>query len=436
MASLDMPDATRRVMRLYNLLLPFALLFMLPGALIRMLRRGGWQGSFGMRMGRLPPDLLAWAKTRRPLWLHSVSVGETRMALRLLDALREREPGLPIVLSVTTSTAAQLVQPRLDEMTRMIFNPVDLPAALHPVFQALQPRALIAVEACWPNLFSIARSRQIPLVWIPRVSPRSRKRYDRWREYAHVVFSLPDRIACGFEEEATWFRSLGVPAAQTWCSGSLKFDLSPEAEPTENAPQDLLHKLGWDPEIECIVIGGSTFPGEEAALLRACRTAFVNQAWRLILVPRHVERRAGISTMLENEKETWTLRSQPASDANPRILLVDTTGELSAWYRCAQVAFVGKSLLSTGGQNPVEPALAGCHVITGPDMSNFASITAELENIGALTRIISEATLAETLASLSHSPAPDPTRVTELLSAHRGAATRIAEATLKRIAAL
>jgi len=421
----------RRWLGLYNLAFPPLFLAMLPGALHRLIRRGQFRQGFGMRFGRPTPELTEWCARQRPLWISSVSVGETRLAFRILDALREREVALPVLLTTTTTTAAALVRERAarDPALRFAYNPLDFPPTLDPALRAIQPRGLLAIEAFWPNLFHRVTRRDLPVCWLPRISPRSRRRYEKLGEAPGALFAMANRIMVGFESERAWLRKVGVPEERIAVLGSVKFD-QPAAgiEPRPDFRQ-FLQKLGWDLANKTIVIGGSTFPGEELLLADACREAFAEGSWRLIVVPRHAERRTEIGRDLEKARHRHTFRTSAEPAPNP-ILVVDTTGELADWYACGQIAVVGKSLLAKGGQNPVEPCLAGCRVITGPDMSNFHDVVQDLRQAGLIESIEGPERLAGALgnreANSGHATRQIQDRAAEVLAPHRGAAHRVA----------
>jgi len=427
----------RRWLGLYNLAFPPLFLAMLPGAIYRLIRRGQFRQGFGMRFGRPTPALREWCAQHRPLWISSVSVGETRLAFRMLDALRKANAQLPMLLTTTTTTAAALVRERAerDPWLQFAYNPLDFPPTLDPALHAIQPRGLLAIEAFWPNLFHRVNQRDLPVFWLPRISPRSRRRYEKLGEGPGALFAMADRITVGFETERKWLRKVGVPDARIAVVGSVKFDhvvARIEARPDFRA---FLQRLGWDLEHDTVVIGGSTFPGEERLLADTCRTAFADRDWRLIVVPRHVERRAEIGRELASGGHRYTLRTATEPAANP-ILLVDTTGELADWYACAEIAVVGKSLLAKGGQNPVEPCLAGCRVIAGPDMSNFHDITQDLLGAGLIEQIEGPERLGAVLGA--HRSDGDPCRIQqrtqEVLAPHLGSAERVAAMMMEAVA--
>ncbi len=320
---------------------------------------------------------------------------------------------------------------------RFCYNPLDFPPMLQRAFTVLRPRGVLAIEAFWPNAFATARARGIPTAWVPRISPRSRGRYARLGQTAGALFSLADPIMVGFPCERDWLIRMGVPGQRIVETGSVKFDLPASSAPVEPpAFRARLDRLGWVHETGPIIIGGSTFPGEETLLIRACREAFGTNAWRLICVPRHVERARSVVRECAALGETVALRSEE-SVRRARVLVVDTTGELADWYACAGVAVVGKSFLARGGQNPVEPCLAGCRVLAGPHLENFLEIATDLEAGGLLDRVAGAGELAGALRRAAAPDHPGRASIREMackaVARHRGAAGRVAEALLDRI---
>jgi len=432
----EMYRRQQRALALYNAAFPPCFLAMLPSALQRLARRGGYSRGFGARFGRFDRPLADWCRSRGPVWLASVSVGETRLALRIMDALRKQHPTLPILISTTTTTAAALALERVDAHTAFCYNPLDFTPTLRPAFDAIQPRALLGVEAFWPNLFNHAKTRSIASVWLPRISPRSRKRYEYLGATAGALFALADRITPGFPSEVGWLENVGVPPDRIRLTGSVKFDVAHQpAEPNASFPA-LLRGMQWQLEQDLVVIAGSTFPGEERLIAEACRKAFSDRTWRLIVVPRHVERRGEILRDLREAGFTVGLRS--ASAPTPAdVLLVDTTGELTAWYACAEIAVVGKSFLDhRGGQNPIEPCLAGCQVITGASMENFTDISQSLDQAGLLDQTRADAELVPSLIKAARNGSDRrniQTATRTIIEPHQGAADRVADLLLASV---
>ena len=426
-----LPADARRSLFIYNLFFPLVFVALLPGFLLRMLRRGGYREKFRQRLGRYSPEERARLARGEWIWLHSISVGETLLALKLARQIREREPGKCIALSVTTSTGFAVAQPHANDWLEIIYNPLDAPWIVRAALDAVRPVRLIFIEAIWPNLLAAAQRRGLPVTFLPRLSPRSAARFRRARFFTGPIFRLLDALAAAEPEDREAWQALGVDPARLHVTGNAKFDA---AAPTGGRTAEfraLLRDLGV-PDDAPILLGGSTFPGEERILADALRKLRAQwPALFLILVPRHVERAAAILAELEPTGLRLAVRSRLSTrNQKPETsdaLLVDTTGELRDWYALATVVFIGKSLTATGGQNPVEPVLAGRPVIFGPHMENFAPIVARWLAGDAAVQVRDAAELRAQLATL-FADAPRRAQLAEraraIAAIHSGATER------------
>ena len=426
-----LPADARRSLFIYNLFFPLVFVALLPGFLLRMLRRGGYREKFRQRLGRYSPEERARLARGEWIWLHSISVGETLLALKLARQIREREPGKCIALSVTTSTGFAVAQPHANDWLEIIYNPLDAPWIVRAALDAVRPVRLIFIEAIWPNLLAAAQRRGLPVTFLPRLSPRSAARFRRARFFTGPIFRLLDALAAAEPEDREAWQALGVEPARLHVTGNAKFDA---AAPTGGRTAEfraLLRDLGV-PDDAPILLGGSTFPGEERILADALRKLRAQwPALFLILVPRHVERAAAILAELEPTGLRLAVRSRLSTrNQKPETsdaLLVDTTGELRDWYTLATVVFIGKSLTATGGQNPVEPVLAGRPVIFGPHMENFAPIVARWLAGDAAVQVRDAAELRAQLATL-FADAPRRAQLAEraraIAAIHSGATER------------
>jgi 3-deoxy-D-manno-octulosonic-acid transferase len=375
----SLPFAARRSLLFYNLLFPLAFIALLPGFLLRMVRRGQFREHFGQRLGLFSAAARSRLSAHRWTWVHSISVGETFVALKLIREMKRLDPSLRVLLSVTTTTGFAQARSAGADWLEVIYNPVDLRSIVRRTMRIVRPRRFIFIEAIWPNLLAAAKAAEVPVALIPRLSPRSERRFRRFRWLTAPIFALLDRV-CGQEEEdhARW-SSLGVPSDRIAFTGSIKFD--PPAEPPASIEKlrALLDRLGV-PRDAPILLGGSTFPGEERILgeaFLALRSDFPSLF--LIAVPRHVERAGEAIADLQSlgfrvARRTGVDDAGGNTDPKADCLVVDTTGELRHWYRLATVVFIGKTITAAGGQNPVEAVMAGAPVIVGPHTENFRVI--------------------------------------------------------------
>jgi 3-deoxy-D-manno-octulosonic-acid transferase len=420
----------------YNLFFPLAFLAMLPGLLRRMLRRGNYQWKFGQRFARYDAAVRQRFAGGGWVWVHSISVGETLLALRLIRQMRELQPGLRVVLSATTSTGFALAQENASEWLEPIYNPIDGWLFACRALETVRPARLIFIEAIWPNLLAQAAARRIPTSLVARLSPRSEGRFRRFRFLTGPIFRLIDAISVQEPDDVQRWQSLGAEPGKIHVTGNIKFDQPARRDQRAAQFRTLLDRLCVPPDAP-VLLGGSTFPGEEGMLSRICmRLRDTFPGLFLIVVPRHVERANEAAAEITEAGLSFALRSAAAErDTPPGSLLVNTTGELRAWYELATVVYIGKSMspIATGGQNPVEPVFAGKPVLFGPHMENFRAVVSRFLQGGAAIEVPDEPALEEAIAALLR----DPTRRDDLaararaiVSAHEGATERTARLVL------
>jgi len=435
---------------LYRLLFPFAFVVALPFYALRLLRRergrashtkpGGYHLGVGQRFGRYEPELRARLATRpAPVWICSISVGETLVALKIARAIRAKHPDARVVLSVTTSTGYELLLREAAALLWLVplYNPLDFAFAARAALAAIQPRVLVLTEGgIWPNLLAAARARGVRIVLAAaRLSPRSEQRWRRFPSVARAVWRCFDLICVPENADVARFEGIGVARDRIRHTGSVKLDNAASDAPSrESEFRSLVAPLGFSTPV---IVGGSTWAPEELGLADACRRLRSEfPALRLILVPRHVERAESIARELAEAGLRVARRSQLAGATAADVLLVDTTGELRDWYALATVVFVGKSLpgiSEIGGQNAGEPAARGLPVVFGPHMENFAPLVAHLLQDKAAIRIADASGLHPALHALLADPAERAAigqRAREALAVHQGATTRTAECIL------
>lgn len=366
----------------YNLLFPIAFAFLLPHFILRMLRRGGYGRHFCQRFGRYgAAEAALLAAPGRPIWIQAVSVGELAVAFSFMDELRRRDPAARFVLTTNTSTGHALALRKIRAPDVTLYFPMDVPWVIPRALRRIRPSAVVLVEnEMWPNLIRYARRQGIPTVLVNgRISEHSYRGYRKIRFFTRRLLPQIHWFCVQSAVDRERLLALGAPADRTEIAGSAKYDLDPTAPTAEARACALLAKLGVKPG-HPVLVGGSTWAGEEDVLLDLYREAkAAHPGFMLVLVPRHAERREEVLETIRRHGLSVVQRSQfpdsaASPDQRPDVLLVDTTGELRGFYTAADVAFVGKSLTQTGGQNPIEPARDGKPVVVGPHMENFAAI--------------------------------------------------------------
>ena len=371
---------------LYTFLYALGLCAYAPRTLWALLRGGRYADGLAQRLGQVPADLLEIETGA--VWIHAVSVGEVHAARGLIGHLRELLPGVPILLSTTTSTGQSMAA--RSDVDAHFFCPLDLPIAVAAFLDALQPRALLLVETeVWPNMVRACGTRGIPVAVVNgRLSAASLSRYRWLGQWWRSVLGQVSMICARTPREAARFRALGAPAERVFATGNLKADAAVLASPieTRRALADLLH-LKAEAEV---LVAGCTMPGEEDLVLEAfARTRTVCPDIRLLLAPRHPERFDQVAGSVAASGWQCHRRTSGGPDG-AEVLLLDTIGELPVAYGLGIVSFVGGSMVPTGGHNLLEPAVYGQPVLFGPHMENFAALAEEFLEAGA-ARVVSDA---------------------------------------------
>jgi 3-deoxy-D-manno-octulosonic-acid transferase len=421
---------------IYNLFWPIGLLFFLPGYFVKMIRRGGYREKFGQRMGIYDRELRVRLSKRESTWLHAVSVGEVNIALKLALALRALEPDLRCVLTTTTTTGFALANKNGPAWIEVIYTPLDYWPIMRRAFSVIRPTRIVLVEAeVWPNLVALAHECRIPTILVnARLSPRSESRFRRFRFFVAPTFRLLDLVCAQEPNDVDRWVAIGVARNRIRAVGSIKYD--PDGrdqglEAQEGAQQtDFNHAVGKSP----VLFGGSTHRGEEeilASIFLRLRQQF--PSLRLFIAPRHVERLREIRAQFGALPMRVTLASevvrQLPGESDADCIVLDTTGDLHRWYAIATIVFMGKSLTARGGQNPVEPIIAGKPVVFGPHMENFATLAKALVLKKGAIQVPDMDTLELTIAELLRDREACQRlvqRAREVLSEHQGATARTA----------
>ena len=416
---------------IYNLLWPIGLIFFLPRYLVKMFRRGGYREKFGQRFGIYEPQLRARLYWKKTIWLHAVSVGEVTIALKLAKQIHALNPDQHFVLTTTTTTGFAFANKSACDWIDIMYSPLDFWPIMRRAFETIRPKKIALVEAeVWPNLVAEARARKIPIDLVnARLSPRSEKRFRTFRPFIAPIFQMLDAVCVQNAEDVERWERLGLDRGRIHPFGSIKFDPE-DVEIDPKLPWEILADFGL--EKRTVVFGGSTHAGEEKILgevFRALKRDFVDLL--LVLAPRHTERTGEIKRELEGMGFHLALRSQlPVIDPFLDCLLIDSTGELRNWYGVATVAFIGKSLLASGGQNPAEAILAGKPVLFGPHMENFAVLASMLVAQNGAMQVSTPTELRRAMTQLLANPDEREAMVQNartVLDAHRGATARTAQ---------
>jgi len=411
------------VYALYVLLTRLALPFALAADAWKALRNPEQRGRAAQRLGFVPASPKPGC-----LWVHAVSVGEVQAAAGLLTALRARHPDLPVSLSTVTPTGAQRARTLLGDSVHHCYLPFDTPGAMRRFLDRVQPRLAVMLETeIWPALYRELGRRGVPLViGSARLSMRSVERYRR--AGALIRETLANDVVIGAQSavDAERFRALGAPAGRVHVTGNVKLDLQIPAAAID-AGQDFRRRYAAG---RPVWIAGSTHEGEEEAALAAHATACARHPDALlVLVPRHPQRFEAVRTMLQRRGVTYARRSSGRVPAEgDRVVLLDTLGELHAFYAAADVAFVGGTLVPVGGHSLLEPAVLGLPILAGPHTHNAPEIARLLADCGALTIVRNGDELAGQVSGFFDDPpraAATGGRGRSAVEASRGAVDRL-----------
>ncbi len=370
-----------------------------PYVLLRIIWRGFSNPDYWRRIPErfgfiapLPPP--------RPIWIHAVSVGEVRAAAPLVRELAVRHPEHPLLITTMTPTGSAQVRELFGGGAAHCYVPYDYPGAVKRFLGRTQPVMMIVMETeLWPNIFHQCRARGIPVfVTNVRMSESSMRKYQRFAGLARATLRQVTRFAAQSQADANRLLALGAAPESVVVTGSIKFELNLGASMREAAE---VLRLAWGQD-RPVWLAASTHEGEEEPVLAAfaqlkSQPRFANML--LVLVPRHPERFAAVARLCKKNHRI-ALRSETPGALDPavEVLVGDTMGELPLFYGAADVAFIGGSLVPTGGHNLLEASAVGKPAVFGPHMFNFQEISQMTLERGAGAQIQSPVDLAPAVA--------------------------------------
>jgi len=408
---------------IYRIALSAALPLAAPWLLLRASLAGKRRPALRRRFGfGLPPI------PKGGVWVQAVSVGEVGVARPLLTELRRRHPALPLVLSSTTATGlASASGAQLADV--VVPFPIDLRGPVHRVLDAAKPRLVVLVETeLWPELLAACEEGDIPVaIANARVSDRSFRGYKALRPLLGSLLRPVTLALAQSDQDAERLIALGIPAARVRVAGNIKFD----AKPPERQPT-IVEELRALAAGRKVLVAGSTMAGEERIVLDALLRIPADRRPMLVLAPRHPERsRQALEEATARALKTARRTLLPRDPASCEVVILDTIGELASLYGLASIAFVGGSLVPTGGHNPIEAARFGVPILTGPHVRNFAAVYRDFLAVGAAIVVRDTAELTKALVSWLSEPARASVAGEAgrgLLAANAGATSRVAEA--------
>ena len=416
---------------LYALLLRGAM----PLYLLRLWRRGAAEPIYRQALPERFGRYHGTAPAPGMLWLHAVSLGETRAAQPLIEALREQQPGLRLLLTHGTATGRTAGLSLLREGDAQAWLPYDTPGATRRFLRRFQPSVGVLMETeLWPSLMREAERAGLPIVLAnARLSERSARKGRRLSALLHPAARRLTLALAQTASDAERLRAAGAP--QVLIDGNLKFDMTPP-------PPLLARGRQWhDAAQRPVVMAANTREGEEASLLAAWRSLPAPRPL-LLLVPRHPQRFDEVAAMVAAQGFSLARRSAwadvpPAAAAGADVWLGDSLGEMALYYAMAEVALLGGSFEPLGGHNLIEAAACGCPIVIGPHTFNFAQASEQALAAGAALRAADMAAAVVAAVSLASETgradrANRAQRALAFAAAHRGAAQHMA----RRILAL
>jgi len=447
---------------IYSFLMGLAALLLMPYWLVKGLRHGKYLSNIGERLGFSFPALAKLpANSSGAIWIHAVSVGEALSGVTLARRLKEAYPERPLIVSTTTMTGQALARERIPFADAIVYFPLDWAFCVRRALTAVRPSLVLVLETeIWPNFLREAGRRKIPVVFVSgRISDRSFARYQSYlgvfgfflRPFLRKALSNASAFLMQSEKDAERVRALGAPADRVQVSGNLKYDLElPSPTPLSNWFAAEIKRSGRSP----VIVAGSVVATEEPHALIAFGTLQGEYPKSLlVLAPRKPECFDAAAEFIDESHRKFIRRSRlpipgPASkqsDGNSNaatipdditVLLLDSIGELASLYGLADGAFVGGSLVSSGGHNILEPAAFGKIPVFGPSMENFAEIASRFVTAGAAIQVESPEDVGVAWIELFR----DPERMKrmsetarQLVANSRGAADRAMVEIAKRL---
>ena len=428
-----------RMKLVYNMLLWIAAVPGLLFFLFKMAFTGKYRHSFLQKLGMRQDHLLAGVQPGMRVWIHAVSVGEVTAAAPVVVALKAEQPDVRIIFSTSTETGQGMAQRLVKGADAFIYFPLDISLSVHHMLDVVRPDVFVLVETeLWPNFLAACRTRNVSVVMVNgRLSPRSFSKYRRTRFFWRQVLENVDAAGMIAGVDASRIAAMGMDPAKISILGNAKYDaLAAMASPALR--EDVARRFHARPH-EKFLVAGSTHPGEEDVVIGVYRELLARDPdFRLIVVPRHVERAGDVVRLLRESGFPDVISATQMNNGQPRrdekVIVVDVIGELFKVYSLATVVYCGGSLVPKGGQNILEAAAWGKVIFYGPSMDDFSSEAALLEASGAGIRIRGARELMEKIQQTLADPQDAKQRGERgraVVLANRGAAKRYAEMVMK-----
>jgi 3-deoxy-D-manno-octulosonic-acid transferase len=426
---------------LYNIILFAAAIIILPYFLLKIIFTGKYSKSLVQKLGGRQARILANLKDGPRLWIHAVSVGEVTAAAPIVASLKTKRPEVKIIFSTSTETGQEMARKFIKEAAAFIYFPLDIPYIVRKMIKLAKPDVFVLVETeLWPNFLRVCESRRIKALMVNgRISPRSYRKYRLTSFFWKRILYNLNAAGMIAEIDAVRLKNIGMDSTKIKVLGNAKYDaLAALAAP---ALQKEIARRFNVRKNERFFVAGSTHEGEEKIIIDVYQELLKHYPeFKLIIVPRHIERTKDILGLLQqtnfNDVLTLTDINNGRKRCDERIIVIDVIGELFKIYSLATIVYCGGSLVHKGGQNILEAAAWGKVIFYGPSMEDFSEEKALLEDVGCGTTIKSaEELLQEILQALKN---PEELqrrgdRGKSVILANIGAAARYADLISKHI---
>lgn len=420
---------------LYNAALLIAAIFILPYYLIAMVFKGKYRKSLIQKLGGRQAKILAGLKDKPRVWIHAVSVGEVTAAAPIVTALKMKRPDVKIILSTSTETGQEMARQLISDADAFIYFPLDIPCVVRKIIKLAKPVVFVMVETeLWPNFLKACKAQGIKaLIVNGRISPRSYSKY-RWTNFFWKKI-LNDLSAAAMiaEIDASRLEKIGMSPEKIQVLGNAKYDALASTA-SSDLRKEISRRLNTQKD-DRFFVAGSTHPGEEEIIIKVYSEILaLYPEFKLIIVPRHIERTNSIIELLQkngfSDIITMTEINRSKARTNERVIVVDVIGELFKVYSLATIVYCGGSLVNRGGQNILEAAAWGKMIFYGPSMEDFSEEKTLLEEAGCGVTVRNAKDLhRKILQALEHPHELQKrgARGKAVVAANMGAAARYAE---------
>lgn len=369
---------------LYDILTHVAIAALLPYFMLKMFTARKYREGISERFGFIDSEKTKALGGKKTVWVHAVSVGETKAVAPLLKLLKERNPALKIAFSTVTKTGQKVASEDLRGLIdTLIYFPLDLSWAVRRVIRRLNPVAFVVAEKeVWPNLYHTLSRNSVPIIVVNgTISERSHKRFLKLGFFFRDIFGSVDYFCARTADDLKRAIDAGVSKERAAVMGNLKFDLKPPKLDPQR--MDSIRALICPSRV---IVAGSTHQGEEEIVLDAFKRLRPRHPdLKLVIAPRHPERFNDVEGLIRKTGLSYARRTKGGGG---EVLMLDTVGELMAVYSFSTISIVGGSLVGgIGGHNLLEPAYFGKPVLYGSHLTTYLNMAEMLEAGGGGVRV-------------------------------------------------